>query len=451
MRSKTLLIIMLLPAIAMAQQPHPIGFNHWLTNTQRNEQIKSKTLNTSDKLLNDSYFLSGTRTDTFDMVNSIWRSIDSAQYLYSQIDSTLSSYNRVVNDPDSGWISYLATYYFYNPLKQDTGEIYQFYDNINDVWDNESRITYAYDDDGNVLINTIYNWIDSISTWVNSSQIQNAYDSNYNLIQSALFSWNNSTLQWDSLGKFVYAYDSSNNQILETDYFGGIPSYQYSRYYNFAALDTEAIGKIWSGNNWKNNVKDTFAYDASKNLILFIRYDWSNSAHLFNKTDTKTEYAYDGQNQVVSRLDYNGDGATTFYPADSFGYQYNLDDNLIYSLLKNYSTATSSFVNFQQTFYYYTDFLSGINSVMKNNSSFSLYPCPAHNSLQLRVTTGDETKIRLELWDEKGNILSSFSQTLVQGENSIILDVLSLAPGAYFLKLADDENKIQSVRKFIKQ
>ncbi|MEO5673149.1 MAG: hypothetical protein ABIQ74_00745 [Chitinophagales bacterium] len=115
MKNTILLFILLLPMTGTSQHAPPVTANDWLkTYIQNNHRVHSN--NKLSGLRTDTLFLSGTRTDTFDLANSVFNIADSAQYLYNT-DSTLYAWVRLVNDPDTGWINYLADYYGYDAEK----------------------------------------------------------------------------------------------------------------------------------------------------------------------------------------------------------------------------------------------------------------------------------------------------------------------------------------------
>ncbi|MFI5134558.1 MAG: T9SS type A sorting domain-containing protein, partial [Chitinophagales bacterium] len=117
----------------------------------------------------------------------------------------------------------------------------------------------------------------------------------------------------------------------------------------------------------------------------------------------------------------------------------------------NYNTSLDAFVNYQQTFYYYTDFLSGVSLVEKINFDCLLYPNPGGNSIQLKILNGDNEKICVKLFDESGDLLKTQIFSVMRGPNSVALDVTSLSSGEYLILIVDVRNSILGSKEFIKQ
>ena len=452
MKNTILLLLLLFPFLIQAQQSHPLGFNEWLNADQRNQQLKEKLNHASAKLLDDSYFLIGDRTDTFNTANSVWVSRDSSQYLYNLLDTTLSSLNHVRNDPDSGWVSDFVTYYYYDANKDDTSETVQSYDEVNEIWVNQTRSTYAYDVNRNVINNTKYNWDIPTTSWVSSIQTLNDYDISANLIKSTLLQWNVS--EWDSVLQLVYTYDGNNNRITQVDYQwlpDKTPGTQLTFYYNALDLDTQTVGKYWNGNTFKNSFMDTLVYDSNKNLLSSTRYDWKNSAGDFILTDYQTMYTYDLTNKLTERQDFYGDGASSFFPADRIIYEYDVNDNLTHLLIEIYNSINADFENFQQTFYWYTDFISGIQSSPDYLNDLSVYPNPANQSLVLHLQSVKDENMEMKIFDQAGRLLKSNSYSVKNGDNEYSLDVSAFDSGIYLIELSNSNHQTVVVQRFVKQ
>jgi hypothetical protein len=447
MKNKILLILFLFPVSLMAQQPHHSGFNDWVLNDTSPDHIQFKKSTVQAKLREVTYFLSGIRRDTFDLPGAVFIVADSAQYLYNlDSDSSLNRYVKLTYDVDSGWINYLAYYYGYDDQFNNDSIVLSFWDNTNLQWLAQQLTVNTFDANNNLLSSTLSIW--DTSYWKNASQTLYAYDSIFNLIQLTQLSWNGAS--WDTSSKFVFSYDANNNRIQEIDYDVTGPTNKYITSYNSANYETQNIQQFWNGSSWKNSWRDTLSYDANYNVVIYERRAWHSGS--FSLTDTKYAYTYNGMNQLTQRIDSNGDGASSYFPAYNYTYTYDVNNNLSYQLQQRYNLTTALFENAEQLFYYYTTIISGVNLPSADNAfSCNLYPNPAAESLEIMMHAIHATDIEMQVTNVNGQIISSNSYTLKSGDNFLRIDVSKLPAGIYCARILDLQTKAQSVNRFIKE
>ncbi|HYV92573.1 MAG TPA: T9SS type A sorting domain-containing protein [Chitinophagales bacterium] len=447
MKNKILLLLFLFPVSLMAQQPHHSGYNDWLHNHPSLDHGQFNKCLAQSKLRDMTYFLSGTRRDTFDLPGAVFNVADSAQYLYNlDSDSSLNRYVKLIHDVDSGWINYLAYYYGYDAQYNNDTVMLSFWDNSNLVWLAQQLTVNTFDANNNVLSSTFYIW-DS-SYWKNASQVLYAYDTSFNLILQTQLSWNG--VSWDELSKFAFSYDANNNRIGEIDSIGGAPVYKYITSYDSSNYETQNIQQTWNGSTWKNAWRDTLSYDANYNVVIYERRAWHSGS--FSLTDTKYAYMFNGMNQLIERIDSNGDGASGYFPAYNYTYTYDVNNNMSYQLQQRYNPATVSFDNTEQIFYYYTTIISGLNFPDADEAfSCKLYPNPAQESLEIMMYAAHASNIDLQVLNVNGQIISNNQYTLKAGYNFLRMDVSELSSGIYCARILDGQTKTQSVNRFIKE
>lgn len=89
------------------------------------------------------------------------------------------------------------------------------------------------------------------------------------------------------------------------------------------------------------------------------------------------------------------------------------------------------------------DLQAGVNSIQKNNSSFTLYPNPANT--QITIAYKAETKnARIELFNATGQKINSF----VYFNQQQTIDISGFPNGLYLIKITDGKNS--SVQRFVK-
>jgi len=389
--------------------------------------------------------LLATRTDTFDVSGIVPGPSDSTQYLYN-LDSTVNAAIRLINDPDSGWVNLSADYFSYDELKRDTSDILVFWDFENLQWNYQQKTVNVYDGNGNITSTTLYTW-DS-TYWKNASLSLLDYDVNSNVTQLALFSWG-STETWDSTGRFAYTYDVYNNRTTETFYAGYItlsPNSKATNSFDASNNKIRTENQTWNTNQstWKNSNRDTFLYDTENNLLQSERENWHLGS--YSQTDAKSTYSYNGSNQLEERIDYNGDGDTSFFPSSKYIYEYTGDENLDTLRIQIYDGIALNFKNYQRTVYYYQiDSLTGISELSAHSpETMRLYPVPCSSFLQVETT--NSSAFQLMITDMKGQIIE-VKKTAAPGS----VDVSSLLPGSYYLVATDPKTQRQQLAPFIKE
>ncbi len=451
MRKNIFFLILLLPTIGMAQQ------NSILKNIN-NQLLNVNGFNTNQsKLLEEKFILSGTRADTFDFPSSVWLSTDSSELLYNS-DTLLSTFNQLINDADTGWISNRTSFYLYDANKNDTTQTIQSYDIGTGMWNYETKLINTFDVQKNILSVTIQLWDNTNMNWFNGTLITNSYDANNNLLQQVYFAWSTLSSVWDSTQKLVYTYDANNNRITEK-ISGGFQTlfnqFLTTYSYNAANLDTLATRQVWNSNNssWKNSggFQDTLAYDANNNLLNTTRWNYNQTSHEFDISYAKTEYEYNIKNQVTKRFDYNGDGASAFIPTSNYYYSYDLNSNNDTLTIQTYDAGSGTFENYQRTKYWYTSLISSIKPIADNAYRFKLYPNPANETIQLSTTVQHSSKVQVQLTDANGRILSSYDFQLTIGANKIDLNLGKFPAGIYFAKVINKETNAQTINRFVKQ
>jgi len=445
MKNKILLLLFLIPCISVAQQFHHSGYSDWLKNNSTFNHKQFSAKGPSEKLRDITYLLRGTRRDTFDLQNSVFNVVDSGQYLYN-LDTSLNRYVQLIHDVDSGWINYLALYYSYDAQHNNDSSILSFWDYLNLQWLNQQLTLNTYDVNNNLLSSTLLIW-DSIQ-WKNSSQTLSAYDANSNLIHQSQLSWNGSS--WDVSATFGFTYDANNNRITEVDSNSYGPTFQYNTSYNIDNYETQNIQQYWNGNTWKNSWRDTLSYDANNNVVIYERRAWHSGS--FSLTDTKDAFTYNVMNQVTFRIDSNGDGASSYFPAYNYAFNYDVHNNLIYQLQKRFNSLSNLFDNTEQTFYYYDTLISGISvPVVVNGSPYKLYPNPATQSIEITMHADHDSNISFQVINLNGQIISCQIFRLKTGDNSLTLDISKLPDGIYSTRFYNGQTKTESGNRFVKE
>ncbi len=451
MKNKLLLMLLLVPATSFAQQQPNKFSRDWYNANLHGANYKTSPA----KLRGDTtYFLKGTRADTFDVAGIVPSSIDSTQEYRSGSDSLLFARVQLTNDPDSGWINYLADYFGYDSFNRDTSDIFQFWDDINSFWSNQQRTVNEYNGNDQLIKTTLYQWDVANNIWVNSNLALNDFDGSGNITQTVLFSWNAANLQWDSLTKFINVFDVNNNLTIQTIYISIGYSYltpktKETKTYNATNFEIQSKNQTWSNSQWKNLNRDTFEYDANNNLILQDRHNWHAGA--YSQTYYQTIYEYNALNLLTQLTDYVGDGNVSYFPNDRSQFQYTTFDSIAFQLNQLYNVTDSAFVNHDQKYFWYSDVVSGVSAPLIKNYDLHLYPNPASQDLQLMIAAAHADVVEIQMLNVNGQMILSQSNIIHAGDNVLKLDVSQLPSGIYSLQVINQQTHSQSISRFVKQ
>ncbi|MGN6478116.1 MAG: T9SS type A sorting domain-containing protein, partial [Flavipsychrobacter sp.] len=306
----------------------------------------------------------------------------------------------------------------------------------------------------------------------NNAQFFFDYDASGNIITKYILGWNGTS--FDSASKVVYTYNAANKVLTYTLY--------------------QKVSGIWSPTGKSENT-----YDVSGNLTQSLYYSYSgpvpdtSGRTLFtyyanNKLQTQTEEDYDGAGSFVpSTLDSFGYNGTDFYTfdetrdwnADSSRWEksnmevrhlnaVNLPDTIY---LYGVDSATNDYVvNFKTAwkynannnpvetigifdlmgnmidilhYYYYYEarWDLGVADVGKN-SSFTVYPNPANNELNIKSRQAISGNVVAQVVNNLGQVVM---QTMLAGSDNMKLSLAALQPGNYHLSLTDARgNKVMT-------
>ncbi|MBR6018327.1 MAG: hypothetical protein IK073_06870 [Paludibacteraceae bacterium] len=270
-------------------------------------------------------------------------------------------YSGMTNGVWKGSSKYTATF---NAQKKETEHIAYKWNNTSKIWQNNTRITNAYDGD-NVMDNATYTWSNAwvgktrtsktysgtlvlseivwkwsngwvhntktetqydgtssrisvqtksvwkSSAWVNVSQVTNTYQST-RLMESYARAWRNGA--WQDSARTVNTYDAKNiNTLSVVTVLNGsawISTDSTTRELAYATiagkeLMTEDVSMKWTSttNKWKGVKRETKEYDASGNVTQSDTYSWVNNTGWIN--NVRRHYAYkDGNKNLETLNDY---------------------------------------------------------------------------------------------------------------------------------------------------
>ncbi len=311
---------------------------------------------------------------------------------------------------------------------------------------NYKKNEYEYDSNDNLILSIYYKNVDN--EWKIQSQTENVYDINNNLI-SRIYKKNIGGVL-TPVSKKSYAYDSRNNLIMD----------MYS---------------MWENNSWVNKNLITYSFDNNNNMLVKISQTWSENKW---ENQNRVSYEYNKNNNMTkaySEIWYDeGMNEKKWIPSD-IDFKINIYNQILANFNEKrgrsrtfYTYVKGYVINLQ-----YQDVTSNEEALLIDNN-LTLFPNPATDYIEIKsvipAAAGfDRTAkliSRVNVYDVLGNMVlslpchscgSRFRQNSeahlgeqgeiphqVRNDNSIKIDVSSLSPGVYFVRV---DNKMY---KFVK-
>lgn len=306
----------------------------------------------------------------------------------------------------------------------------------NGNYQNSQRSTYT--NDANGYFNHIHGELWNGTAWYTSSQVQYTLTPEGNVDTVTNQQWDADSNEWINLLLTSWAY--ANEEV------------------------SQVVTRSWVDNNWQNQQRATYHYDANNYLTHIDRDQWSiddNAWHLHSRETftnspgglamNSTLKIYVSLNQTwtdYSRTTNNHDSngnliykfvevwfPTGWVNSTQSTYSYDSNQRIIQDVTQAWSYLTSEWsISYRGTYTYGT---LGVSA--HETSSISLYPNPAADRLEIAGI--DEAKL-VEVYgiDGKRHKAQMFN-------NSV--DISALAAGTYILSV--ETEKGISKAKFIKQ
>ncbi len=92
--------------------------------------------------------------------------------------------------------------------------------------------------------------------------------------------------------------------------------------------------------------------------------------------------------------------------------------------------------------------LNTLKSTEEVDGSTAIFPNPANNLLNVRVSSSVESRVTITVIDVNGATL--FTKTLGSGVTTTQINIANLPAGIYFLKIISSNSSENAVKKFVK-
>ena len=341
---------------------------------------------------------------------------------------------------ESDGTQHRTTYYYDESEFYLSEEITEAY---GDFWENESRIAYEYDFNGNVFEMLGQEW--NGYGWENSLLVSSTYD--VDVLSEVVYQYYLNG-QWVNLLKEVYNFEGDVWTVLEWEWNGNTWTSSVLNTYTRDNNTIVHVVQYMEGGAWQNDEKYTYTLDFDENVTEILMQDWADPQWVNSE---KTSYIYEGgvyTDQYVQEWDggnwvdeyhykfeYDEMGNAKHGECYGFGgYDWAPADGDI-DIAYNYNAEKKSFYGSVVDMVYVD--LTSVNENAQT-SNVKVYPVPAENEIQIQAEGF-----------QKAEIYSVTGQKMLESTMDK-MNVSSLSQGVYLLKVYDQSGNSETQRIVVK-
>ena len=348
---------------------------------------------------------------------------------------SVHTYSHLVADNDSTLERRAFHSYNSDNLLEEITDLYF----SSDIWENDRKIEYEYDDNGNLVQYTIFSWLEFSSTWVNASRWSYTYDNNNNITE--LIRQFGGTAGLNNFLKFEYFYnndglrDSSRTYRWDTDLSEWSIDARRDYYYDIDNNFSEIINQNLDDSTqlFVNSTALIYEFN-SNNDLASITYQYWNLDLLEWINNRKNEYVFDDMGNQIEVIAFNADSTAWTENVkiessfDSFG-------NIIYYRLSSYNVFFDKFdVDESEVFFY-----SELQTFTQNPSSNLSINCQFENPISLNNIIKCQSEnlnesFDFRLFDMAGKLI--FQKEFDENLNTSL--PASLNAGVYLLNISSE-------------
>lgn len=291
------------------------------------------------------------------------------------------------------------------------------------MWENKSKSVRTWDANNRQLTSISLTWDDMGAKWVNRSKYQPSYDGNGNWILGLSEAWDNNSSKWVNDRKIVLTYDGNNNRLTRENLNWDVNSAKWvgSTKYTYTFVNNKRMSDLYE--NWVNNAyvkidQYTYTYDG-ENVAGYVKEKWVSNAW---ENSIKRANTYNGNNQITEYAVQNWI-ANEWVNSSKNLYIYNADNDQ--SGIEQYYAWQSSGMYYGGFYaqYYSCTTVAGVATI-EEVDEIVIYPNPTSRFLTIQSKSPIEW---VEMYDLKGQ------QMLQSDENK--LDLSRFEAGLYLVKV----------------
>ena len=340
---------------------------------------------------------------------------------------------------------YLKTYNAGNLL---TTYVAQLWDTAHVSWVNSSRNRYFYDANNRTATDTLDAWNAAGANWITPRGTIYFRNSAGKITTTYTVAWNTTTSRWDTTSQNIYTYDAANNVIdfiSRNSSSGTMKNYSHEMYtYDAANIVTTIAYQSWNTttNSWQNTYKYTFEINVHGDRNKQISQSWNSTGV---KWDTSSQYIYNydaAYNQVA--YTYQTYNTGNWKNVDLYNRTFNSMNQMTSLITKTWNAGgfwESTNSDFKRL-YYYENYTTGIRSQAVSGGMLSLWPVPASQVLNMKITWDNAQAYTTRVIDMQGRVCMEWASSS-QKTGLENINTASLPAGTYVIILTGSNGGAQ--------
>lgn len=372
---------------------------------------------------------------------SAWQGKDSTVLNYDNLGNVIDEVHY--EGDDSLVLSYRKTFIYSNKLVQRAYSY--FWDSQKSIWDTIAKTDFTYTNKDS--IQTIISYGLSNGVWVNNAKEQFQYNNSDNLAHHDLFIWDGVNNLWvvDNTNSWDFVYDQNARR---TEKITNVWNQQKKQLiqnqkeiYSYNLNDELEIilRQVWDGQNaWHNTGKDSIVYQNGLKHENFIFYFDELKGGIWVKT-AKESFSYNQNKDHFQTLIQYWSLKQSNYITDENARlvtsHYDNNNRLTFVEDQMYDTINKVFTDYDQTYFYYSNFQMAQLSQKSNVEQIQILPNPANDSFKI---VSNSPLNRIQIADATGKIVKEINQlNLILQSYSI--DISDLSEDVYFTTIETNE------------
>ncbi len=386
---------------------------------------------------------------------------------------------------DNNWVNYLFTDFDYTPDDLLAGFEFFVWNSDMADWDKDAKVLFAYDnngfttefigqvwngsmyengfrflteqdDVGNELSSLTQSWYngDWFTDFKEVSEVENGL-----IVQSISQTQNSDSTMLVDFAQSLFEYDDDGREILETQQFWddaastfATSSQTITEYNDMSIVETSQIS-IDEGITWLDFSQITTMLDAN-GLIVENIYQLANFLTQMLEDRERTTYEYNDDDQPIEIIDFvpNGMGGWDNDEANFSTYENGMISVDLYaywdaagktgSRSENTNPFSATWIDDTRDIYNYETTGTAIeDESLAQLTSFSVFPSPARNRVQLDVVLNEPATMQIEVFDILGRRVANLfdASHVANTTQRINWEADQLPAGMYLIRLTVDQ------------
>lgn len=267
------------------------------------------------------------------------------------------------------------------------------------------RTHYTRNTQGAVTEKLDQNWDAPNSQWVNAQRYTYSYNLNKEEIMMLREEWDIANSQWLNFMRIVSSWNGGNK--------------------------TEQLTAQYVANNWEDDKKNVYTYNAKDELIADESFSWSGTTW---DRFSNIGYTYDANGNELTAIHKSWDG-TQYINLYRYGHEYHSNLTIIHKMTWDINTSTFVYKAGDEELREYYQSESAVQDVAGAQAAMSVYPIPARNYLRIQADVKNSNMARVNMIDINGRQVKTQAIPAIGGNVDAMINLAGIPAGVYTLSL----------------